>query len=272
MDNWLLIIVGVIFLLCIVTGYIRGIFKIGLSLLSTVLTIAIMIWLSPYVADALMEFTPLDEMIEQKCVEAFVPELSADLFAGRDLSGTPLEGLDAEELNNLTDLKLQQYGITAEDVLSLLGEIPKDQQIQEIENSLLPGFLKDALLENNNTTIYEELGVDTFAEYVGAYIARMVIKIVSFLVTFLLAIIIVKALLVAVDLLGELPVVGLVNHLGGAAAGAVLALLIIWLGFLVITLLYSTETGQMLFAMIGQSKILTFLYEKNILLSRLISF
>ena len=39
MNNWLLIVVGVIFLVGMVVGGIRGFFKIGLSLLSSVLTI-----------------------------------------------------------------------------------------------------------------------------------------------------------------------------------------------------------------------------------------
>ena len=66
MDNWLLIIVGVIFLLCIAVGYIRGFFKIGLSLLSSVLTIVIMMYLSPYVADALAKYFPEDYTPKQK--------------------------------------------------------------------------------------------------------------------------------------------------------------------------------------------------------------
>lgn len=51
MDNWLLIIVATVFLVCIVVGYIRGFLKLGLSLLSTVLTIVIVAFLSPYVAE-----------------------------------------------------------------------------------------------------------------------------------------------------------------------------------------------------------------------------
>ncbi len=31
MDNWLLIIVGTIFLICIAFGYVRGFLKLGLS-------------------------------------------------------------------------------------------------------------------------------------------------------------------------------------------------------------------------------------------------
>lgn len=272
MDNWLLIVVGVVFLISIVVGYIRGFFKIGLSLLSSILTIVLVIYLSPYVAKALVRFTPIDEMIEEKCVEAFMPELTAEIFQGKDLSGTPLEGLNSDQLGDLSDLNLKRYGIAASDVLKVLGEIPKDQQIQEIENSAMPGFLKEVLLENNNTTIYEELGVSTFAEYVASYISRMVVNIVSFLVTFILAIIIVKALMVAVDILGELPGIGFFNHLGGGIIGVFVALLIVWIGFLIVTLLYTTDAGKATFDMIEQSKILTLLYEKNILLSKLIGF
>ena len=272
MNNWLLIVVGVIFLVGMVVGGIRGFFKIGLSLLSSVLTIILVIYLSPYAADALVKYTPVDEMIEEKCIEMFMPELSADLFEGKDLTGTPLAGIDPEQFQNMSDLDLSRLGITASDVVKALGEIPKDQQIKELEESNLPQFLKDALLENNNTTIYEELGVQTFAAYVASYISRMVIKILSFLVTVIVAVIIVRALMAAVDIIGELPVIGFFNHLGGVALGGVIALLIVWDGFLVLTLLYSTEAGKTCFDLIEQSEILTFLYEKNLLLAKLLSF
>lgn len=49
MNNWLLIVVGVIFLVGMVVGGIRGFFKIGLSLLSSVLTI-ILVTLLPALA------------------------------------------------------------------------------------------------------------------------------------------------------------------------------------------------------------------------------
>ena len=71
MDNWLLIIVGVIFLISIVAGYVRGLLKIGISLLATVLSIVLVMFLAPYVSDALIKWTPADEMIEEKCMEMF---------------------------------------------------------------------------------------------------------------------------------------------------------------------------------------------------------
>ncbi len=136
---------------------------------------------------------------------------------------------------------------------SVIGEIPRDEQIKIIENSPVPEFLKNMLLENNNSTIYKELDVTSFPSYVASYISRLVLKVASFLVTFLLAIIIVKALMVAVNIIGELPVLGFVNHLAGGILGLLAALLIVWLIFLGLTLLYSTSVGHTCFGMIEKS-------------------
>ena len=103
MNNWLLIIVATIFIVCIVVGYVRGFLKLGISLLSTVITMIIVLFLSPYVADALAEYTPVDEYIEARVVEAFIPEITQEDLAQYDLSGTPFAELSPEQMQNLTD-------------------------------------------------------------------------------------------------------------------------------------------------------------------------
>lgn len=270
MDNWLLIIVATVFLVCIIAGYLRGFLKIGLSLISTVLTIVIVAFLSPYVADALAKYTPIDDFIEARCVEAFMPEITQDQLAGLDLSGTPLENLSPEELQNLNDLDWSRLGIKAQDILNVIGEIPQDVQISEIENAPIPEFIKDQLIDNNNEASYSSLGVSSFPQYVAAFISRMVLNILSFLVTFVIVVILVKALMFAVNIIGELPVLGLLNHIGGAVLGLVLGLVIVWIGFLIMTLAYTTEAGSACFEMVEKSSILKFLYDTNPLLTRLL--
>lgn len=189
-----------------------------------------------------------------------------------DLSGTSLGELNQDQLADINNLDWNQLGINIQDILNIIGEIPKEVQIQEIENAALPEFLKNRLLENNNSTIYQELGVKSFPEYAASYIARMILKVVAFLVTFILVWILVRALMAAVDLIGELPILGFFNHLGGAVVGAAAALVIVWLLFLIITLLYNNAIGQSCFEMIEKSSILTFLYDNNILITKLLSF
>ena len=272
MENWLLLIVGIVFLICMIAGFVKGFLGIGLSLLSTILTLVLVSFLSPYVSDALMKHTPAQEVLEKKIVEAFMPEISADDLLQTDLSGTPLENLTVDQIQSLGESGWKKLGISAQDILNVIGDLPKDTQIREIENAAMPQFLKNMLLENNNTAIYEELNVTTFPEYVAAYISRMVLNVVSFLVTFLLAIILVRALMYAVNIIGELPVLGTVNHLAGGVLGLGLGLIIIWLAFLGLTLIYTTEIGVTCYAMIEQSAILTFLYEHNPLLIWLLGF
>ena len=78
MENWLLLAVGIVFLVCMIAGFVKGFLRIGLSLLSTILTLVLVSFLSPYVSDALMKHTPAQDVLEKKIVEAFMPEISAD--------------------------------------------------------------------------------------------------------------------------------------------------------------------------------------------------
>ena len=168
MNNWLLIIVATIFVVCIVVGYVRGFLKLGISMLSTVITLLIVLFLSPLVSDALAEYTPVDDYIETRIVEAFIPDITEEQLAQYDMKGTPLADLTQDQLQNLNELDWDLLGITVDDILNVIGEIPKDVQIREIEEAPLPSFLKDQLLANNNSTIYDELGVQDFPHYVAA--------------------------------------------------------------------------------------------------------
>ena len=262
--NWLLISVLAVFLIGILVGALRGFVKIGVSLLATILTLVLVVFLNPYVSDAVIQFTPFDEMIEDACVEAFMPSFSLEDV---DLSGTPLADYDVE---GLSEIDLGALGLEMEDISALIGEIPKDTQIKLIEDSGLPTFLKDSLLENNNNEIYEQLGVTSFVEYVAAYVARTIITICTFVITFIFAWIIVRSFAAVADLFSHLPIIKSVNRIAGAAIGFVFALIFVWVGFLVITLLYTTGIGETCFAMINDSAILTLLYEKNVLLGFLI--
>ena len=68
-------------------------------------------------------------------------------------------------------------------------DMPALQRIA-IENLKLPQSMKDALIENNNSEVYQLLGVDRFIEYVSTYLAGMlinaIVSVLMFLATFIL--------------------------------------------------------------------------------------
>jgi len=147
--------------------------------------------------------------------------------------------------------------------------IPQNQTLT-IKSYDLPELIKGLLIENNTEEMYQNLIVELFDEYVSAYLARTAIKALSFVVLFVVFIILFKLILVMVDIISKIPLLGGLNRLAGAALGFIEALLIVWIFFFVTVLLVGQQSGAWMFEMIGQSKILTALYNSNILISLIV--
>ena len=92
--------------------------------------------------------------------------------------------------DRITGEQLAQYGISSsildgvnndevsEEVKNAIegADIPRDLQVAAIEKADLPAVFKTQLSTNNNSEIYSQLGVQTFAQYVGCllYTSRCV--------------------------------------------------------------------------------------------------
>ena len=304
--DWVLATVGIIFLICIIIGICQGAIRIAVSLATTLLTLLIVFFATPHAAKAIAQYTPMDEMIEQKVSAAIMDAAKTHLSEGiGDLTGG---GLSEEDIENalsaagISEEELAAQGISIgdimegnidEELLSQLGiadklpsgddedgegdsedsgildnmEIPRDMQQEAINAADLPDIFKDLLAVNNNSEIYEELGVNTFAQYVGSFLAKVIINIISYLGTFLIATIILRAIIFALDIVAELPVFGLINRLAGGVIGFVGAAIIVWILFAVVTLLYTTVIGKDIYQAIQGNGILKFLYDNNPIMS-----
>lgn len=288
--------IGLIFLICVIVGIYKGAIRIAVSLVTTLLTLVIVFFATPFVADLIESKTPVDSMIKDQVMKTMASVASEQLAGARE------GGIDAEDVRKaleaagVSEEKLEEYGISIDDivngeisseqlaeygisknVLAGLGaegstgieealenaDIPKDLQIKAIEMAELPEVFKSLLSDNNNDVIYEKLGVKTFAEYVGEFLSKLIIHIVAFLCTFLLVTIVLRAIIFALDIVSELPVLGFFNRLAGGVVGAAGGLIIIWLFFVVITLLYVTAFGREIYQVIQENAILNMLYENN---------
>lgn len=228
--NKLLIAVGVIFLLCMITGYTRGFIKSVASLAATIGTIALVVFLSPYTSNAILKFTPIEEMVQEKC----------------------------EEILMLGDSATEEAS---------LSEPTREEQIMLLENADMPKILRELLLENNNSEIYKALGVSTFREYLGSYLAKCAANVLGFLLTLLIVTVVVRMILYVFGIISDLPVIGGVNRLAGGVLGVGKALVFVWVLFILMTLIYDTQLGKVYFEYIEDSEFLTFLYENNILMN-----
>ena len=143
-------------------------------------------------------------------------------------------------------------------------ELPAAQRMA-IEQMSLPQTLKDILLENNNSEIYQMLVVQEFTEYISTYLADILINVLSTIVLFVVIFIVIHFLIKWLDLVSRLPIISGLNHIAGAVVGLAEGLLLLWTAGFVLSLCSATPAGQMLEAQIYQSTWLTFLYRYNII-------
>lgn len=304
--NWVIIATGLIFLICVVVGLYRGAVKIAVSLAATIVTFILVFFLTPYVSQGIMAVTPLDEMIESQAEQSIMGMASSVLQGdeGEGGSGLTVEnvrrvlesaGITETQLNaagitvedivngNVTSDELAQYGISSSLLDGLQGsseaesiledvEIPRDTQIAAIEGADIPGVFKALLLNNNNSETYDELGVDNFIQYISAYATRLIINILSFILTFVVITVVMRAVIFALDIVANLPVLGFFNRLGGALLGAAGGLIIVWILFMLITMLYTTSFGREAYDVIQGNDILRVIYEYNPVLKMAVSF
>lgn len=294
--NWLFIVIGISFLIGLIVGIVRGAVKIAVSLLATAVTLALVFFATPYVCKGITAVTPIQDVVETK-LESMIAGLAMETAEEQLGVGSGNTEMIRNALNaaGIGEEQLNALGITVEDIAegkissddlanmgisrnilngleNLEGEgaealeeadIPRDMQIAAIEGADIPEIFRNLLLTNNNSEIYEKLGVTSFASYVAKYMAKVIVNIVAFLLTLIVVTIILRAIIFSLNVIADLPVLGLVNRLAGGVLGLIGVLIIVWVVFIIITLLYTTAIGKELFDMIQSDSILAVIYEYN---------
>lgn len=149
-----------------------------------------------------------------------------------------------------------------------IGEITRPaEQAELIQQLPLPASIKDSILENNNAQIYDALGITAFRSYVANYITCLIVNAVSFMFVFLAAIIALKLLAAALNIISYLPVLHSLNKLGGFLFGIVNGLVVLWIICIAATMFSGTELGGYIYGEINKSIFLRLIYDNNYLLT-----
>lgn len=224
-EHWLSFGAG-IFLLCMVLyGHYRGFLRIAVTMSALVISVIVVQLATPHITTFLKEHTEIQHVAQQGLMKA--------------------AGLGAEIEPGYSDLQ------------------PSHQRTM-IEEMQLPQQMKDVLLESNNNEIYQRLGVDTFFEYVSAYLADMALNLVGSVLLFVLVYISLRLLVRWLDLVAKLPIISGMNQIAGAILGGIRGLLWLWAGFLVTDLFASAPWAMAVLEQIEKSLWLTFLYQNNL--------
>ena len=111
------------------------------------------------------------------------------------------------------------------------------------------------------------LGVETFRDYVGVFLANIVVNAIALLVVFVGSFILLKLLGRGLSIVNHIPLIGLANRLLGMVASGVIGYFIIQLVMFVFTMM---ATGQNVFAgivrAIEESSVAVWFYDTNYLI------
>ncbi len=135
-----------------------------------------------------------------------------------------------------------------------------------IESLFLPEALKSSMIGNNNYEAYAVLGVNTFGDYIGVFLANIVVNAIALLGVFLITFIVLRLIGRSLSLVNHIPLVGLANRVLGMVANGIIGYFVIQLLMFVFTMM---ATGQNFFAeivlAIENSAVAVWFYHSNYL-------
>lgn len=144
-------------------------------------------------------------------------------------------------------------------------------QISTINSLSLPDVLKNMLVDNNNSVIYELLGVNSLKDYVAGYIGNIILNIVVSAIVFIVIIIIIKAISGTLQLAVKLPIIKQINGLGGGLLGLFWSIVFIWAVMALSTVLIATPIFSDIVMAIDNSIVGKFLYDNNVIMNVLLT-
>lgn len=221
-------------------GWRAGFVKTVFSLVSTIAVMILTLLFSPLVTNFLKNNDTIVNAVESS-LEEFI-----------DLSGL------AEVLE---DTGNQQDSASLIDSLELPESIKKTLKASLTEN------LKEKEAQVSGRL---EEWLDVLERYICERLTEVILNAIGFFVTFLAASIGLAVLCFVLNIISRLPVLHQINTFAGVAFGALEGLMLLWIVFIVITMLASTEFGQESMKLISENRLLSFLYDSN-LFSRILN-
>lgn len=165
-------------------------------------------------------------------------------------------------------LKESVYGVMGLDTMETAGGTG---QIAAIEGLTLPQGLKNMLVDNNNSVIYELLGVDSLQEYIAGYIANIILNIVTGILVFFIIVIVIKIAAGTLRLAVKLPVVRQINGIGGGILGLFWGIVAVWTIMALSTVFITAPFFADMVAAIDSSIIGKILYDNNVIMNVLLA-
>lgn len=147
-----------------------------------------------------------------------------------------------------------------EEMLALDNKESSDDD-EMIDKLPLPKSIRENIKKNKDK--HEE----NIKSYIINRVTEIVINALAFILTYAVVFIGLWVISIAVNIISRLPILNKINKLGGFIVGGMQGLFVVWLLFLLLTVFSSSEISQKAFKLIEESKMLSYLYDKNFILN-----
>lgn len=131
----------------------------------------------------------------------------------------------------------------------------------------IPENIKEHLIRQNNPEVYKLLGVDSFTDYIGGYIANFLLNMIAFIIVWC----VVKAILYIVgeslQIIAKLPIINFTDKWLGLGLGTLKGIMGIWIATIVLAILIPLPKFQGIAVLLGESTVAKWFYENNIILA-----
>ncbi len=244
--NWLLIVVLVLLVAGTIAGFAKGFAKTLYSLVATALIIVLTIVLCPFTVKALKGADKLTNAVYEK-VDAVI-----------NLDEAYEKAITKEKKDASSEEQTKELPENVDDVLEKFG---------------LPSVMRKAMTGSDDFKEYVKSSADDFArgklgsleKYVCEKLTNIIISALGFIITFAVVALFVFFLGKILGLISKIPGLKTIDKFLGGCAGFLEALLVVWIAFMIITLIASTSFGQTLLQQINSSSVLSFIYEHNLI-------
>ncbi|HCC06561.1 MAG TPA: hypothetical protein DEP72_00140 [Clostridiales bacterium] len=147
------------------------------------------------------------------------------------------------------------------------GEIvSKEQQMEIIDKLSMPDFFKNLIKDSEGIKNNDILNFLDFKESIVNSVSNFCIGILAIIIVIIVTMVILRMTSTSLDIISKIPVIKEINEIFGFLLGLVIGVIEVWLSFIVMLLLFSTnQKMSFIFTEINNSVVAKLLYENNLL-------
>jgi len=149
---------------------------------------------------------------------------------------------------------------------NILPDMTMSAQNSIISAMNVPEFIKKALVNNNNSVVYNLFDAQTLKDYIAGFLTNILISAAVVILLYFIGLLAGRLILKVFSAVDDIPVLNSFSKIGGFVVGVLKGVCIIWVACIAVTFFCCKPSAQSFITMLESSYIAGWFYRNNILL------